>query len=239
MTHPASLEADMGDILPSEESWMDMFVDGYDPTLDDVVVDDAAEVGRSVKEDFSQSPVFGEWRSKVERRRAARVGKDLLWEQRFRGRCGSVEWRSSTVLDGEGMVDRILGLFGGECSFALAREGRGSRADYLLVFRRKDVGWLDWGRKFGFGHGEQPCGEPPFMRFGVASNQSAEGTNKFTTEMLAKCETYGEVWTYRKEGIIHVPSRSKTKANYLASRKEWRRVVDTGVVGPTVHGDEV
>lgn len=221
---------------------MDTFVEGYDPTLDEVVVDDAAEIGRSVKDDFSQSPGFGEWRSKVERRRAAPVAKDLVWEQRFRGRCGSVEWRSSTVLDGEEMVDRILGLFGEECFFALARDSRGSRADYLLVFRRKDVGWWDWRRRFGFGHGEEPWGEPWFMRFEVPSNQTAEGTNRFTTEMLAKCETYGEVWTYRKEGIIVVPRRSKNKGSYLTSRKDWRRVMDTDMVGPTgwtpPHGDE-
>ena len=197
-----------------DENWMDMFVEGYDTIEDDGGPGGMEMEDSAVEEDEGRelSLEFGHWRSMVSRRSVVPASKDAC-EARLGWRCFSVEWRSSVVLDGEVFVDGIFHLFGGESSFVLGRNGRGSRADYRLVLRRKkQVTWRDWRKKFDFGHGGEASGEHPYMRVEVPRSATGEGANLFVKEMVAKCEMYEDVWSYRKEEMKVAQDRSRGKA---------------------------
>ena len=144
------------------------------------------------------------WSSLLVKQRNERVGKDYSGA-RFQGRCFAVEWRSSRLLDSELFVRQLFQLIGGEAAFILGMEVRGSRADYRVLVRTRElIRWRDWRKKLMFGHGGEAEGEGLYMRVEVPSRGSEESTMSFVSEMMLRCSYYPDTWRYNEPDLRRV-----------------------------------
>ena len=192
--------------------------------------DDEEPSGTVAMEDIAK------WRRDVVVDRREVVSKDHEGG-RLKSRCFAVEWRSSALVDTEEIVNGLFSLLGGDASFVLGTDARGSRADHMAVVRLKEAGkrimWRNCREKLMFGHGAEALGETLFLRVLIASSQSAEGTKAFVDEMLRKCNLYEVVYRYDEVGLTRELDRG-----YSRGGRKKRKVSEGEVSDGLNIGDE-